>query len=217
MKQLLIACVVVVAASTAASARAALLSWDATADFAASNPNDAWSYGWMNGSNFTRYTSETTDVNSIRWAGNLAGDGNPAVGKNTSSSQSYGIAPGQLYLHPGPYGEASVVRWTAPTDFNGTVEITGQFYPGDSGIMQTAVVLNNNWTTLAWHSPDAGTFSLTTSVTAENTIDFAVYGAYYSGSTPLAATITAVPEPGMLALIATGLVGIAACMRRKQK
>ncbi|MHB8860828.1 MAG: glycoside hydrolase family 2 protein [Pirellulaceae bacterium] len=33
--------------------------------------------------------------------------------------------PGKLALHPGPTGEYSVVRWTAPTD--GTVEISTQF------------------------------------------------------------------------------------------
>jgi len=218
MKRFLAACVVV-AAAVAATARGDIVSWDARTEFSVTNgnPNGVWSYGWMNGSSFQPYTiSSTSGIGSQYWLGNIGGDGTPMVWKNNDPNGAYGVAQGQLSLHPGRSEQASIVRWTAPEDFSGTVEVAGQFYAGDGGSMKVAVVLDGNWTSLSWSATNAGQFDLTTSVSAGETIDFAVYGGYNYGNTPLDATITVVPEPGTLTLLAAGMVGLAALLRRKR-
>jgi hypothetical protein len=53
--------------------------------------------------------------------------------------------------------------------------------------MQVAVRLDNQpW----WQATDSGSFDLITNVASGTTIDFAVYGGYGFGNTPISATIS---------------------------
>jgi hypothetical protein len=148
------------------------------------------------------------------------------VWKNTTSTIADSVAPGQVGLNPGycinyGFSGALIVRWTAPTDI--TVEVTGQFSPAaSSSTRQVAVFVDGigQGQTAYWSQAISGAFDFTLPVTAGETIDFVVYnGTLYGdyGSSPLAATITAVPEPGTLALLAAGLVGLAVCVWQKRK
>jgi hypothetical protein len=167
---------------------AALTTFNATTDFSSvnGNPNGVWSYGWMpvDFSSFNLYTnSGNTDVR-IGWLG-WASDLSPQVLFNPSVQESYGVPPGWLSMHPGPETQPSVIRWTAPA--NGHVNVAGQFLPGDSGIMQVAVRLNNqSW----WSAADSGSYDLQTGVVAGDTIDFTVYGGFTGGNTPVSAVVS---------------------------
>ena len=168
--------------------------WDPTAEFSITNgnPNGVWSYGWDNGGSFVPYTS-TWSNGWDGWRGNIGGDGTPIVGRNDSTWTSCNVAPGQLTLHPGPSGQASILRWTAPCDMMGDAEIAGSFLPGDSGSMRVSIAWNG---VEQWYASDSGTFDLELPVHAGDTVDFRVGNAYYSGNTPLVATIVAVPALG---------------------
>ena len=151
------------------------------------NPNGVWSYGWMptDFSSFNLYVNHGNIANGSGpiWYG-WNGDLTPALWKNLGGS-SYGVPSGWLSLHPGPGTQPSVLRWTAPAA--GLVHVLGQFLPGDGGYMQVAVRRNNQpW----WNAGDAGAFDLQTNVVAGTTIDFAVYGGYGYGNTPISALIS---------------------------
>jgi hypothetical protein len=145
------------------------------------NPNGVWSYGWMptDFSSFNLYINH----NSWQWYG-WGGDNSPCIWINTGNP-AYGVPTGWLSLHPGDGYQPSILRWTAPVA--GVVRVTGQFLPGDEGTMQVAVRLDNQpW----WQATDSGSFDLITNVASGTTIDFAVYGGYGFGNTPISATIS---------------------------
>jgi hypothetical protein len=103
--------------------------FDASADFAAKGTvasNGAWSYGWESqlGGPFRAYSRSFRvkywGVDVTGWSRNGEGPENgdhccPFVAKNTSghdvAEQSLEIPANQLWFHPGPKGEFSVVRW----------------------------------------------------------------------------------------------------------
>jgi Flp pilus assembly protein TadG len=64
-----------------------------------------------------------------------------------------------------------------------------------------------------WNAVDSGAFNLATTVVPGDTIDFAVYGGYRAGNTPLDVTISVVPEPATLLLL--GLGGLAVIRKRR--
>lgn len=168
--------------------------WNPTADFStASNPNGVWSYGWspLSFATFTLHTSKIDPPAAPLWGSYLAPDSTPAIWKNTTGSQVYGIPNGSLSLHPGPGGEASILRWSNPGDLaRGSLLIEGSFGPGDSGSMLVSVRIDGQ---SSWVSVDSGSFSLQAVARSTSTIDFAVYNAYAFGNTPLQATITFIP------------------------
>lgn len=159
------------------------LAYSALDDFSTENgnPNASWSYGWMptDFSKFNIYTSH----NSYQWYGELGSDRTPCIWINTGGV-AYGVPTDWLSLHPGPGKEPSVLRWTAPV--SGNIYITGQFLSGDGGIMTIAVRHNNQE---IWTTKDSGSFALLANVATGDTIDFAVYGEYGSGNTPISVTI----------------------------
>jgi hypothetical protein len=177
--------------------------WDPTAQFSTTNgnPNGVWTYGWMDNGfgTFTPYTTHGTN----NWYG-WGGDQTPAVWLNTGSS-AYGVPAGYLSLHPGNGNEPSILRWTAPTGYSGTTTLSGQFLAGDGGTMQIAIFKNaKTEANTLWTATDAGAFNFNVNIVGGDTLNFAVFGGYYYGNTPLQMTITGVPEPTTLAMLGLG-------------
>jgi hypothetical protein len=180
--------------------------FDATADFSITNgnPNGVWSYGWMpvDFSQFNLLTNGTTAFSgSPGWHG-WNGDGTPGIWKNLGV-EGWGVPTGFVSVHPGPGEEPAVLRWTSPVP--GAARIQGRFLAGDSGTMQVAV---RKAETVIWQAPDWGEFELLETVSMGDTVDFAVYGGYGCGNTPLQATVTLDPyEPNQPPRIWTQPVG----------
>jgi hypothetical protein len=146
------------------------------------NPDIAWSYGWMptDFSKFNLYVTHST----IQWYGPQGGDRSPSIWINNGDT-AYGVPTGWLSLHPGPGTEPSILRWTAPVA--GNIHVTGQFLPGDGGIMTVGVFHNAE---KLWTASDSGKFDLNIIIAGGDNIDFAVYGGYGFGNTPISATIS---------------------------
>jgi hypothetical protein len=179
----------------------------AVADFStAQNPRGVWTYGYqaLNGSGFTRYTAHRTspDCASLdQWYVDSGGvRGEPSLSYNhtgqTVSCLTISQPPDLLNLHPGPSGQKSVVRWTAP--FSGKVTIQGRFQGIDTHGTTTDVAVVHNSAAMLFSGNinsygATAPFSIPTSVAAGDTIDFSVgYGSngnYYYDSTGLSATI----------------------------
>ncbi|NUM34619.1 MAG: hypothetical protein HUU50_08750 [Candidatus Brocadiae bacterium] len=180
------------------------VTYNAVTDFNLSgNPNGVWSYGWMQSNldinTFSLYTHTASSFWLQWYTPGLSVDSTPSVAYNSTGSTQYGVAPGQLTLHPGPSQQASVVRFTAPVE--GAYTIVGQFLPGHSGVMQVGVRQSSTW---LWQGTDSGSFNISKTITLGTTIDFLVYGGYGAGNTPLILSITGptVPEPSTFLSIA---------------
>lgn len=197
----------------AAQSATAQTVWNPTTDFSLTNgnPNGVWTYGWMD-TGFTTFTPDTSHTTSA-WDGNVGGDGSPIIWINGSTLPINGTPPGDIAFHPGPGGEASVLRWTAPASFFGTAHVAGQFLAGDVGVMQVAIRFNGS---TVWNATDAGAFDFFQAFVPGNQFDFAVFGGYAFGTTPLEMNITsAIPEPSTCAaLFGLVAVGFAAHHRR---
>ncbi len=154
------------------------------------NPNGVWTYGWMSVdySVFTTYQitysfHPSTLLPTMAWCA-FDEVGPPVIWKNINSTIEWGVAPGQISLHPGPQFQPSVLRFTAPV--YGTYTINGQFFSGHNGIMQVGIRKDENW---IWQGVDAGVFGFSTVLMENEHIDFIVYGGYGAGNTPLEVTI----------------------------
>ncbi len=177
-------------AAISGAAMAGTGSWNPVAEFSGDNgnPNGVWSYGWMpvGFGDLTLYTNHRTGTSPGWWG--WGGDQTPGIWRNDSASTVNGVGPGQLSLHPGNGTQPSVLRWTAPAQAAGDVRLTGRFFAGDGGSMQVAVRINGGE---AWHAVDHGAFDLVFASVEGSTVDFAVYGGYGYGSTPLEVQILA--------------------------
>jgi ELWxxDGT repeat protein len=198
--------------STDPLATVSAVGYDAALDFSATdNPNGVWSYGWSPTltSPFQRYAqagpnNENPPPANIldTWNAGTGGQHSyPSVLHNGTSnpitSNAFTYLPGQLGLHPGPNGEYSVVRWTAPRA--GSVSLGAVFSGLDfGGPTSTDVHVRHNGAALfdgAVNAFGAGpSFDTTVVVAAGDTIDFAVgYGSnqnYHSDTTGLDAFIS---------------------------
>lgn len=114
---------------------------DLAADYsAASNPNGAWTYGYLVADPLTSDAGalvvfpdvSTSPPEYPRWydASNVNLDA-PCAWRNDSTAVYIFTAPGELALHPGQNGEYTVARWTAPAA--GTYSVLLQFKTGDIG------------------------------------------------------------------------------------
>jgi hypothetical protein len=218
----IIAAVVLSAAATQTHANT---TYDATTDFSlVSNPNGVWSYGY---SHLTAPSYAFTPFNSV--SGTLWEDSSyntlstPSVFLNNTGGIVNGVAPGQISLNPGPVpnGDFAIVRFTAPTA--GTYDVNGQFYAGDVGAMNGYIVLAGNLGTpleTFVNTTNSSIFTpLSLPMTSGETLDFVVGnggGSFYSGDTPLTATITAVPLPTTAWLLLSGLVGTGLLVRKRR-
>jgi len=202
------------------------VSYNATTDFSLTNgnPNGVWTYGYMDDqfATFHAFTSTFTGVFKQWYTPGLSSDQTPNVSYNYQSTYFYGVAPGQITLHPGPnaYNNVAVLRFTA--QISGDYSIVGQFFTGDSKPIHIGVRKESEW---LWNGVDAGAFSLSESLIAGETVDFVVYLGYSHGNTPLELLIStnssvtdpepvSTPEPASMLLFAVGLAGLGV-MRRK--
>jgi RHS repeat-associated protein len=150
------------------------------------NPSGAWTFGWESarGAAFTPYTAAGQLSGLPGWfRNNPATTGAPgyyplAVFNNTGVPSTVGTATlsdGALLLHPGPNGENSVVRWTAPKA--GAFLVQGQFVGLDSTTSDVAVLLNSSTTLLNGningHSFGVP-FTFVKNLNAGDTLDFTV-------------------------------------------
>jgi hypothetical protein len=202
--------------------------YDAAADFSAtSNPNGVWSYGYSTtlGGTFNLYTTHGdfpnlngTPTGLDSWDKDN-GFQPPAVlhnGTNApiiiNSTALYN--PGQLGFHPGPNGENSVIRFTAPatTTYSLASSFTGIDEEGTTTDVHVFVNGVSIYSNLINGYGAVDTFSTSLSLNAGAHVDFIVgYGSngnYNFDSTGLTATLVTVPEPTsfVLAAIATIMI-----------
>jgi hypothetical protein len=130
--------------------------WIASRDFAAMNPNGAWSYGWgVTGTTFALYGNYYTDCSHgvlrgyVCWTADVREeDHTPVVSLNTTglwqNSGTVVIAPSILLLHPAPDWDPgdSIVQWTAP--MTATYRISGFFEILDTNPSGTIELIYRN-------------------------------------------------------------------------
>lgn len=209
--------------------------WNARSDFSiASNPNGAWTYGirtTLASTSLTPYTVRGIAQGSQAYQSDNSYAA-PGVFQNISNGTAvyYGsvqMAPGQLAFHPGPGGEFSVVRFTAPTA--GTYGLSASFVGVDFANGGTSsdvnVVIDGTvvFTGLINGYGASRYFATAMTLGAGSFVDFAVgfgsNGNWYSDSTGLEAeidSISTIPEPESLVLFGTGLAGLLALSRRRR-
>jgi hypothetical protein len=194
--------------------------FNVAADFSLDeNPNGSWNYGHSTslGEMFTfnEYSGTLIDnPNFSYWganpdiAGTNGGNTTPGVYYNTAeTTQQIGgvnLESGQLMLHPGPSGEISIVRWTAPDVANLSLNTTFSGRDNINGTTTDVHIFHNNSAIFdgvvnGFGSGSGPSFMTNISVLPGDTIDFAVgfgsNGSYTSDSTGLDAIITTSPVP----------------------
>jgi hypothetical protein len=127
-------------------------------------------------------------------------------------------------MHPGPNGEYSLVRFTAPyaSAFQLVTSFTGIDFVGPT-TTDVHVLLNSapifNGAVAGFGTGPSFTTSLT--LAKGDTVDFAVGfgtdGTYNFDSTGIAATLSSVPEPALSILLALGLAGLGVVAARRKK
>jgi len=210
--------------------------YNVTDDYALSNPNGEWRYGYSTslGSAFVPYALTSTvfgGIGGIHQQYFSSALTLPAIFKNTTAAtlhpfSTITMSPGQLAMHPGPSGEVAIARWTAPDTY--TIAFSGSFQ-GIGGVNTSTDVhvLHNGFS--VFDGSIQGSSSLNSfanfadgfNVSAGDTIDFALgFGGanYFFDSTALDAQITTstvVPLPPAVGLFATGLIALFSLQRRK--
>jgi hypothetical protein len=199
--------------------------YDAIADFQTlSNPSGVWSYGYTHegGDNYVMTLFDTVSDSIWTKAGYVSLN-TPQIWKNTGTYALHNVLPGQLSLHPGPqpYGDDTILRFTAPSD--GAYSVTGQFFAGDGGSVSGSIVLDSQLTHPLQYfadTTDQSVFApLSLGMKAGDTLDFVVgnNGNYLYGSTPISVVITTVPEPETCAMMLAGLALLAGIARRRRQ
>jgi len=163
------------------------------------------------------------------WEGSVSSGDTPGhfpyiAHNGTNSTQTYDgylVYPaGQLGLHPGPDGEYSHIRFTAPQAM--TINISGSFFKIDPNATTDVHILDNAVSIFGAEIGPASSdaFSLTRSVITGETIDFAVGdgtdGTFNSDSTGLSADlqVQGVPEPRNFVLFGSGIALLLLFARR---
>lgn len=175
-------------------------SYDAVRDFSPSGGR-VWSYGYKTQitSALNRYGPSAPIGAGILWIGErFDPQGDPGIVCNsTGVVASYGGVivhpPNMLNLHPGPSGEYSVLRWTAPDSGTYHLEADFQGLNSNPGTTSNVVILHNNATIFSSNINGFGASSAQhfppteIDVAAGDTIDFCVgWGSnndYHSDST----------------------------------
>jgi hypothetical protein len=173
---------------------------DAAGDFSPTlNPNDVWSYGYSASLGSTlMLNSPVTDLGVNYWQGSFPGVyiiRFPWLAHNPSSAL-IGVVfpPHALVAHPGPSGQYSVLRYTAPAPCSYSVR--AEFLGADPVGPTTTdvhVLLNSSpifsGVVNGYSTGSGPTYGTTLSLIAGDTLDFAVGrgpdGDYYFDSTQL--------------------------------
>ncbi len=165
---------------------------DPTADLStASNPNGAWSYGYSDTltSGFVPYTNNSTPagfegLEFWYWEGTGGSDVVPAVWRNPTPNPidpagGPETEPGEAAFHPGPNGEYSWYRFTAPAagDYDVYASFSLMITGGCTGTTDVRVVRSG--TELAALTLNDGTevpqsFSSVLALAVGDTLDFGV-------------------------------------------
>jgi hypothetical protein len=208
--------------------------YDATADFSTTtNPNGVWTYGTMSGTTPFAAFGTVEDLGplfSVPFAlwDRSAGYYNPAVAYNYSANSvdafgstwpAHSILLDTFYGDEGPVGWPSI-RFTAPAD--GSYNFTTTWQNADTGVPTdhgTQMWLNTSvagWGYLG--NGIGGSYSAPAPIELLAGQTITVVAASGSGTRTVAnMTITQVPEPGTLALLGCGAIGMAALILRKRK
>jgi hypothetical protein len=225
--------------------------YDASADFStAANPSPLGGGVFSYGAEPTLGGLFALDTQSYTFTGNgsgaaqgwqVAGINYPYVIKNTSTTTNFvnnngnttiTVVPGQLDLHPGPNGEYSVIRFTAPT--TGAFSFSSSFSGVDSDptttdvhVLLDGVAIANGGINVSGGGNTATLSSPFIPLTEGDTLDFAVgygNGTYFNDSTGLYATVTSMGSPvpeasttvSLGLLLALGLGGFTVNARRRK-
>jgi len=196
----LIACAII--SSSAPGAWAAEIIYDVALDFlTAANPNGVWSYGYATslGGSLIPYTEAGNSSGLDYWQKNLS-LGAPSVAHNPSTNTlDFGTpvyGPGQAGFHPGPQGQYSMFRFTAPG--SGPYRLESLFFGMDEWGTTTDVhVLHNDLdifsgTVSGFGPANAPFFNTNLMLQLGDRIDFAVgfgNGSFYNDSTGIQARL----------------------------
>jgi hypothetical protein len=186
--------------------------YDAAAQFSGTdNPNGVWSYGCTEslGAAFQLYTQQIGSISGLYdWstAPCVPPGLPPSLAYNSTNASVTPVPPGTvtfpahaLSFHPGPEGQNSVLRFTAPV--SGNYQVQAVFWGDDFvGPTTTDVHVLHNGLGLYTSEVDGfgpssdQSFTTTVSLAAGDTIDFTVgYGTdgnFYNDSTGVSAVIT---------------------------
>ena len=202
---------------TVAVSANATSSWDLAADYAEdTNPNGTWTYGEIPGGTFS----------ALAWNAGTGSYGIAAVDetfiyRRVEAGTDFGIAQGKVSLEA-DWGDPAV-RWTAPAagayEFMIAVGGTTTSGPGGFGnnfATYAGVKVNGIAQTEDAFLSNIKSWSFTAMLAAGGTVDTFILNPGFAagGNTQTEISVSAVPEPASVLLMALGIGGLA--LRRLQ-